>query len=82
MAGVGGLVKTIGALPDRGSARFHLGDEMTKRTSRIIAVSLAAAFAATTAWAQQKPVRVTGSITAVEGTVLTVKAPDGAVVKV
>lgn len=43
----------------------------------IATVSLVAALAATAAWAQQT-VRVSGTITAVDGTVLTVKARDGA----
>jgi hypothetical protein len=46
-----------------------------------IAASLVAAFAATAAWAQQA-VRVSGTITAVEGAVLTVKGRDGAEQKV
>jgi hypothetical protein len=43
----------------------------------IATVSVVAALAATAAWAQQT-VRVSGTITAVDGTVLTVKARDGA----
>lgn len=47
----------------------------------IATVSLVAALAATAAWAQQT-VRVSGTITAVDGTVLTVKARDGAEQKI
>jgi hypothetical protein len=47
----------------------------------IATVSLVAALAATAAWAQQT-VRVSGTITAVDGPMLTVKARDGAEQKV
>jgi hypothetical protein len=52
---------------------------MTTRTLQIIAASALATLAVTAAWAQQKPVSVSGSITAVDGAMLTVKAKDGAV---
>src|SRR5688500_12797637 len=60
--------------------RCSVGLERIMR-AMFIAASLVAAFAATAAWAQQA-VRVSGTITAVEGAVLTVKGRDGAEQKV
>jgi hypothetical protein len=50
---------------------------MTKRILQIVAASVFVAVTATAAWAQQTPVQVSGSITAVDGAMLTVKSKDG-----
>ncbi|MPZ57683.1 MAG: hypothetical protein GEU91_14520 [Rhizobiales bacterium] len=56
---------------------------MTRWTSYIAAASVLTAVAATAAWAQQsRSVPVSGSITAVDGAMLTVKAKDSAVLKI
>jgi hypothetical protein len=54
-----------------------LEGDMTKRILQIVAASVFVAVTATAAWAQQTPVQVSGSITAVDGAMLTVKSKDG-----